>query len=104
MEERFDDLTRIVKCPVQDLQMPIYPQKHYPGFQRGYEPKHLLDFCREIGSWIAFAVFLEYFPERKNSPEYIVAGNVELSLFRPGDHIIMLIYHSFHPNCCPTSH
>ena len=38
--------------------------------------KHLLDYYREIGSWMAFAVLLEYVPERKNSPGYhIVTGD-----------------------------
>ena len=65
---------------------PIYPREYYPAFQRGYEVKHLLDYYREIASWRAFAVFLQYFPERKNSPEYhIVTGDRELSMFLPGD-------------------
>ena len=46
MAERFDDLTRIIKCLVEELRMPIYPREHYPALQRGYEVKHLL----EIGS------------------------------------------------------
>ena len=37
---------------------------------------------------MAFAVFLEYFPERKNCPEYhIVTGDGELSIFLPGEHV-----------------
>ena len=69
--------------------MPIYPLEQYPAFQSGYDVKHLLDYYREIGSWMAFAVLLRYFPELNNSRGYhhIVTGAGELSMFRPGEHV-----------------
>ena len=91
MEERFNDLTRIVQCLVWQLRMPIYPLKQLSVRLSGYDVKHLLDYYREIGSWMAFAVLLQYFPELNNSRGYahhkIVTGAGELSMFRPGEHV-----------------
>ena len=90
VEERFNDLTRIVQCLVLQLRMPIYPREQYPAFQSGYDVKHLLDYYREIGSWMAFAVLLQYFRKLDNSQGYhhnIVTGAGDLSMFRPGVHV-----------------
>ena len=90
MEERFNDLTRIVQCLVWQLRMPIYPLKQLSVRLSGYDVKHLLDYYREIGSWMAFAVLLQYFRKLDNSQGYhhnIVTGAGDLSMFRPGVHV-----------------
>ena len=52
---------------------------------RGYYPHdHLLLWAKCQGSWTAFAVFLEYFPELKKGPEFLVAG-FDCSMFHLGD-------------------
>ena len=84
VEKRFDELKCIVEHLVEDLHMPISAG----SFQKDNgEFKHLLDYCRGIGAWMAFAVFLEYFQVEEYNPEYILAGNQELSMFRPGPHL-----------------
>ena len=47
-----------------------------------------MDDTREYGSWIAFTVYLEYFPELKNSSEYILAKKEHhCFMFRLGHHL-----------------
>ena len=50
----------------------------YSVFRRACESKHLLDYW----DW-----FLDGLYKQKNGPEYIVAGDSELSLFSAGDHM-----------------
>ena len=85
VEDRFHDLRQIVRCLVNSLWIPLYN-----GFETANGFEHLLDYCREIGSWMGYTIFfLEYFPEwrRCSSSKYIVAGEGALSMFRPGDHV-----------------
>ena len=82
VKKRFNDLRQIVNCLVNDLRIPLYH-----GFNTDNGFKHLLDYCLEIGSWVAYTIFLEYFPEWKNGSKYIVAGEKAVSMFRPGDHV-----------------
>ena len=82
VEKRFNDLRRIVNHLVNYLRIPLY---HAFNTDNGY--KHLLNYCQEIGSWMTYTIFLEYFPEWRNGSKYIVAGEKALSMFRPGDHV-----------------
>ena len=74
VHKRFEDFKHIVECLVEDLGMPINIQGGF-HFADEYHPAHyLLDWAAWLGSWMAFAIFLEYFPELKNSPRFLVAG------------------------------
>ena len=74
VHQRFEDFKRIVGCLVKDLGMPINIQGGI-HFADEYHPAHyLLDWAAWLGSWMAFAIFLEYFPELKNSRRFLVAG------------------------------
>ena len=83
VHKRFEDFKRIVGCLVKDFGMPIniqggshYLDEHHPAY-------YLLDWAALLGSWMAFAVFLEYFPELKNNQRFLVAGTH--SMFRLGN-------------------
>ena len=86
VKERFDSFERIVRCLVEDFKMPIHIEKYFPnGLFKGL---HLMDEVRRSDSWIAFTVYLEYFPERKEEGSaYILASNGHLSMFSYGDHL-----------------
>ena len=71
VQERFDTLQQIAQCLIEDLWMLVEPDDPYYNSHKGYLSKHLMDDAREHGFWIAFAVFLEYFPELKNGPAYM---------------------------------
>ena len=73
--KRFEDFKRIVGCLVKDFGMPIniqggshYLDEHHPAY-------YLLDWAALLGSWMAFAVFLEYFPELKNGRRFFCRWN-----------------------------
>ena len=87
VEERFKDFTVIVDVLVKQLGMPI----NVPNGVRcvsGYHfsHTHLLEWAKRQGSWMAFTLFLQYFPELKRGPEFLVAG-FDRSIFHLGDHL-----------------
>ena len=69
VQERFDILQHIAWCLIEDLRMPVHPDESYCNYMKGHLCKDLMDDSREHRSWIAFAVFIKYFPELKNSQE-----------------------------------
>ena len=69
VQERFDIFQHIAWCLIEDLLMPVHPDESYYNYMKGHLSKDLMDDSREHSSWIAFAVFLKYFPELTNSQE-----------------------------------
>ena len=83
VHKRFEDFKRIVRCLVKDLGMPINIQGGLHYLDEHHHAHYLLDWAAWLGSWMVVAVFLEYFPELKNGPRFLVAGTH--SMFRLGN-------------------
>ena len=89
VQERFDNFQRIIRCLANDLKMPVHLDEYYSHFATEVQDLHLMDFVRRNGlSWIAFAVFLEYFPELTNGRAYILSERYNrCEMFLLGHHI-----------------
>ena len=89
VQERFDNFQRIIRCLANDLKMPVHLDEYYSHFATEVQDLHLMDFVRRDGlSWIALAVFLEYFPEWTNGKAYILSARYNrCEMFLLGHHI-----------------
>ena len=89
VQERFDNFQRIIRCLANDLKMPVHLDEYYSRPATRVPDLHLMDLVRHDGrSWIAFTVFLEYFPELTDGKAHILSARYNrCEMFLRGHHI-----------------
>ena len=67
VHKRIEEFQRTVRRLVKDLGMPINFQGGFHCLSEYHHNNYLLDWAAWLGSWMAFAAFLEYFPELRRT-------------------------------------